>query len=38
MKFLLDLLWNLWLIVGIIAGIGVLCYVIAHVNDGINGN
>ena len=35
MELLLDILWDLWLIGWTIAGILVLCYVIAFVNDEI---
>ena len=38
MSFLLAVLWDLWLIGWTLAGIGVLCYVIALVNDGISGH
>lgn len=38
MNFLLAVLWDLWLIGWTLAGIGVLCYVIAYVNDEISGH
>ena len=38
MSFLLAVLWDLWLIGWTLAGIGVLCYVIAYVNDEISGH
>ena len=38
MSFLLAVLWDLWLIGWTLAGIGVLGYVIAYVNDEISGH
>lgn len=35
MELLLDILWGMWILGWTVAGILVLCYVIAYVNDEI---